>query len=134
MSSRLKIQSKKKKTLKIALKKSCVVPHHILTLHSVIHACTLLSSGNCVCLIDCFEPREQFFSYLAAVIFTGYRAANLDLSLALTCVRLLAVRVLLRATLTAIRNSVFKFISERPVILTSECCALGEVAIKHFIV
>jgi hypothetical protein len=39
------------------------------------------------------------------------------------------VRVLLRATSTATRASVFKVISERPVILTSECRALGEGAI-----
>jgi hypothetical protein len=32
----------------------------------------------------CFEPHEQFFSYLAAVTITGERAANLDLCLALT--------------------------------------------------
>jgi hypothetical protein len=32
----------------------------------------------------CFESHEQFFSYLATVIITGDRAANLDLCLALT--------------------------------------------------
>jgi hypothetical protein len=37
-----------------------------------------------VCLIDCFDPHEQFFSNLAAVTITGDRAANLDLCLALT--------------------------------------------------
>jgi hypothetical protein len=31
----------------------------------------------------CFLPREQFFSYLAAVTITGDEVANLDLSLAL---------------------------------------------------
>jgi hypothetical protein len=30
-------------------------------------------------MIVCFELHEQFFSYLAAVIITGDRAANLDL-------------------------------------------------------
>jgi hypothetical protein len=39
-----------------------------------------------VCLFDCFEPREQFFSYLAAVTIIGDRIANLDLCLALTAV------------------------------------------------
>jgi hypothetical protein len=32
----------------------------------------------------CFEPHEQFFSFLAAVTITGDRASNLDLYLALT--------------------------------------------------
>jgi hypothetical protein len=35
-------------------------------------------------LFDCFEPQEQFFSYLAAVTITCNRAANLDQCLALT--------------------------------------------------
>jgi hypothetical protein len=46
--------------------------------------------------------------------------------------RLLAVRDLLRATPTATRILLFKVISERPVILTSECCALGEGAITTY--
>jgi hypothetical protein len=50
-----------------------------------------------VCLFVCFESHEQFFSYLATVTLTGDGAANLDLCL-------LAVRVLLRATLTATRD------------------------------
>jgi hypothetical protein len=33
-------------------------------------------------MFDCFEPHEQFFSYLAAVTIAGDRAANLDLCLA----------------------------------------------------
>jgi hypothetical protein len=37
-----------------------------------------------VCLFVCFESHEQCFSYLATVTITGDRAANLDLSLALT--------------------------------------------------
>jgi hypothetical protein len=36
------------------------------------------------CLFVCFEPHEQFFSYLTSVTITGDRAANLDLCLALT--------------------------------------------------
>jgi hypothetical protein len=40
--------------------------------------------GINVSLFDCFEPQEQFFSYLAAVTITGDGAANLDLCLALT--------------------------------------------------
>jgi hypothetical protein len=35
-------------------------------------------------LFVCFESHEQFFSYLATVIITGDRVANLDLCLALT--------------------------------------------------
>jgi hypothetical protein len=35
----------------------------------------------------CLESHEQFFSYLAAVIIVGDRAANLDLCLALTAFR-----------------------------------------------
>jgi hypothetical protein len=35
-------------------------------------------------LFVCFEPHEQFFSYLAAVTIAGDWAANLDLCLALT--------------------------------------------------
>jgi hypothetical protein len=34
-------------------------------------------------MIVCFEPQEQFFSYLAALTIAGDRAANLDLCLAL---------------------------------------------------
>ena len=46
---------------------------------------------------------------------------------------LLAVRVLLRATPTATREVLFKVVFERPVILTSECLALGEgVIITYF--
>jgi hypothetical protein len=49
------------------------------------------------CLFICFELHEQFFSYAATVTIAGDRAANLGL-------RLLAVRVLLRATPTATRG------------------------------
>jgi hypothetical protein len=42
------------------------------------------------------------------------------------------VRVLLRATPTATRDLCFKVISERPVILTSECRAIGEGAITTY--
>jgi hypothetical protein len=41
--------------------------------------CCLLTT-----LVVCFELHEQFVSYLANVIITGDRAANLDLCLALT--------------------------------------------------
>ena len=37
-----------------------------------------------VCLSVCFEPHEQFFSYLATVTITSDKTANLDLCLALT--------------------------------------------------
>jgi hypothetical protein len=36
-----------------------------------------------LCLFDCFELHEQFFSYLGAVTITGDRAVNLDLWLAI---------------------------------------------------
>jgi hypothetical protein len=57
------------------------------------------------CLFVCFEPHEQFLSYPAAIAFTGDRAANLDLCLALM---LLAVRVLLRATPSVTRDLCIK--------------------------
>jgi hypothetical protein len=44
----------------------------------------------------------------------------------------LAVKVLLRATLTATRDLRFKVISERLKILTPECRALGEGAITTY--
>jgi hypothetical protein len=69
------------------------------------------------CLFVCFESHEQFFSYLATVTIAGDRAANLDLYLALTA---FGSKVH--------RTFVYKVISERPVILTSECCALGKGA------
>jgi hypothetical protein len=55
-----------------------------------------------VCLFDCFQLQEQFFSYLAAVTITDDRAENLDQCLQQS--RLLAVRVLLHATPTAKRD------------------------------
>jgi hypothetical protein len=79
-----------------------------------------------VCLF-CFESHEQFFSYLATVTITGDRTANLDLCLALTA---FSSKVLLCGTPTA--TSVFKVISERPVILPYECRALGEEAITTY--
>jgi hypothetical protein len=36
------------------------------------------------CLFVCFEPHEQFVSYLVAVTITDDRGANLDLCLTLT--------------------------------------------------
>jgi hypothetical protein len=75
-------------------------------------------------LFVCFGSHEQFFSYLATLIVTGNRAVNLELCL--EHLHLLAVMVLLRATVTATRNLRFKVISERPLVLTFECRALGE--------
>jgi hypothetical protein len=54
-----------------------------------------------ICLFDCFELYEQFFSYLAAVTITDDRTANLDLCLDL---QLLAEKVLLRASPNATRD------------------------------
>jgi hypothetical protein len=73
-------------------------------------------------LFICFESHDQFFSYLATVTITSDRVVGLQINLDLC----LAVRVLLRVTPTF---AVFKIISERPVILPSECRALGEGAI-----
>jgi hypothetical protein len=42
------------------------------------------------------------------------------------------MRVLLRVTSTATRDLLFQGISERPMILTYECRALGEVAITTY--
>ena len=42
------------------------------------------------------------------------------------------MRVLLRATPTATQDLRFKVVSERPVILSSECRALGEEAITTY--
>jgi hypothetical protein len=86
---------------------------------------------NQAILFVCFESNEQFFSYLATVTILGDRATNLDLCLALK-LRLLAVRVLLCAASTATWDLRFKVISEGPVILASECRALGEGAITTY--
>jgi hypothetical protein len=68
----------------------------------------MLSSVNkiltCVCLFDCFEPHEQFFSYKADVTITSGRTANLDLCLAFTA---LSSEVLLRGTPTVTRDLYF---------------------------
>jgi hypothetical protein len=81
-----------------------------------------------------FESHEQFFSYLATVTITGDGAENLDLCLALTAFSsegsftgFFYVPHLLRHG-----TSVLKVISERPVILPSECFALGEGAITTY--
>jgi hypothetical protein len=34
-----------------------------------------------VCLLVCFEPHDQFFSYLVAITIAGDKAANIDLCL-----------------------------------------------------
>jgi hypothetical protein len=83
-------------------------------------------------LFVCFERHEQFFSYLATVIITGYRAANLDLCLALT-----AFSSESSFTCHIYCNTgppFFKVIYQRPVILTSEyrTRALGEEAITTY--
>jgi hypothetical protein len=76
-----------------------------------------------------FESHEQFFSYLANVTITGDGAANLDICLALTA---FSSEGLLRVTPTATQDLRFKVISERPVISTSECRAIGEGAITTY--
>jgi hypothetical protein len=57
------------------------------------------------CLFLCFYPHQQLFIYLTSFTFTGDRAANLDLCLALT---LLVGRVTLRATPAATRYLLFQ--------------------------
>jgi hypothetical protein len=81
-----------------------------------------------VSLFVCFESHEQFFSYLVTITITGDRAANLDLCLVLTA---FSMRVLLRNTYCG--TPVFKVISERSVILTSEYRALDEGAIITYV-
>jgi hypothetical protein len=78
----------------------------------------------CLFVVDA----RAIFSYLAAVTITGDRIANLDVFLALMAFN---NEGFLRATPTA-GTSIFKVISERPVILTSECCAFGEGAIPTY--
>jgi hypothetical protein len=73
---------------------------------------------------DCLKSHEQFFSYLALSPLPGDRAANLDLCLALMVFSsegpFYVPHLLQHGT------SVFKVISERPVIFTSECRTFGE--------
>jgi hypothetical protein len=64
-----------------------------------------------------------FFSYLATVTITGDRAANLDLCLALTA---FSSEGSFTPHLVRHETSVFKVISERLVILTSECVLLAK--------
>jgi hypothetical protein len=59
--------------------------------------------------IGLFHPSEQWIRYLAAVSITGDRAANLDQSF------LISVRVLLRATPVAKRDSIYTVSSDGPV-------------------
>jgi hypothetical protein len=61
-------------------------------------------------------------SYLAGITITSDRTANLDLYLT-------AEMVLLLATLLRQEASIFKFIFDRPVIITSRCRAFGKGAI-----
>jgi hypothetical protein len=83
-----------------------------------------------VCLFVCFESHEQFFSYLATVAITGDWAANLDLCLALTA--LSSEGSFTCHTYCDTGPPFFKVISERPVILPSECRALGEGGITTY--
>jgi hypothetical protein len=82
-----------------------------------------------VSLFVCFEPHEHLFSYLAAVTIAGDRAENLDLCLALTA---FSSEVLYVPHLLRHETSVFKVISERPMILTSECRDRGKGAITNY--
>jgi hypothetical protein len=84
------------------------------------------------CLFVCLESHEQFCSYLATVTITGDRAVNLDLCLTLT-VQLLTVRVLLRVTHTSTRDPFLRPYRKDPWFsITSECHALGKVAITTY--
>jgi hypothetical protein len=77
-----------------------------------------------------FEPHEQFFSYLAIVTINSDWAANLNICLALTACSsegFFYVPHLLRYG-----TSVFKVISERHMIITSECRALDGGAIATY--
>jgi hypothetical protein len=71
-------------------------------------------------LLVCFEPPEQFVSYLATVTITGDRAANLTICLPLTAFSSEGSFT----CHTHCDTSVVKVISERPVILTSENAVL----------
>jgi hypothetical protein len=92
--------------------------------------CNSLLQNNIVCLFVCFEAHEQFFSYLVTVTITGDGAAKLDLCLALTAFS--SEGSFTCHTYCDTGPPFFKVISERPVILTSECRALGEGAITAY--
>jgi hypothetical protein len=77
-----------------------------------------------VCL---FESHEQFLSYLATLTIAGDRAANLNLCLALTAFS--SEGSFTCHTYCDTGPPFFKVISERPVILPSECHALVNGAI-----
>jgi hypothetical protein len=83
------------------------------------------------CLFVCFESHDQFFSYLATVTISSDRAANLDLCLALMAFN--SEGSLYVPHLPRHGTSVFKVISEIPVILTSEFRALGIGAITAYL-
>jgi hypothetical protein len=70
----------------------------------------------------CFESHEQFFSNLATVTINGDGAANLDLYLALTAFS--SEGSFTCHTYCDTGPPFLKVISERPVILTSECQSL----------
>jgi hypothetical protein len=81
-------------------------------------------------LFVCFESHEHFFSYLTTVTITGDRDTDLDLCLAL--VAFSSEGSFTCHTYCETGRPYFKVISERPVILTSECRALGEGAITTY--
>jgi hypothetical protein len=78
-----------------------------------------VAPGPLVCLF--VLSAQQFFSYLTAVTITGDRAANLDLCSAFSSDDSFTCHTLL----LRLRTSVFKIMFERPMILISECRALG---------
>jgi hypothetical protein len=76
-----------------------------------------------------FQVAQAIFSYLAAVTITGDRTANLGLCLALTA---FSSKGSFMCHTYCDTVPVFKVISERLMILTSECCAIGEGAMTTY--
>jgi hypothetical protein len=90
-----------------------------------------MNQTNFVCLFDCFEP-QAIFQLSGPVMITGdiiVWATNLDLCLALTT---FSSEGSFRCHTCCDLGPPYKVISERPVILPSECCALGEEAITTY--
>jgi hypothetical protein len=83
-----------------------------------------------VCLLVGFELHEQFFSYLATVTIAGDRAANLNLCLALTAFS--SEGSFTCHTYCDTGPPFLRSYPKRPVILPSECCALGEGVITTY--
>jgi hypothetical protein len=77
------------------------------------------------CIFVCFKPHEQLLSYLTAVTIADDRVANLDLCLTLSAFSSLG-------SLLQHDTSVYKVISDRPVIIASECRALDKGAITTY--